>query len=134
MSPKNEQERKFLASLGRGIKFWRTVEGYNQSSFASAMDTSRSYVSRLETGNVGISIDRICYIADFLNIPPKSLLSGAPNEDEIEIIRDLYDSEEYDITRDELNDLFCTSYEGKNMTKEFYVNQLSILRSSIYTR
>ncbi len=134
MTPKSTDEKRFLVSLGRAIKFWRTIEGYNQSNFANAMDTSRSYVSRLETGNVGISIERICHIAQFLEISPETLLSGSPREEELNIIKDLYNEDGLSISKRELSNLFNSSYYDKILTREYFINQLSVLRSDVYTK
>ena len=127
------QSKNILVRIGRCIKFWRKLDGHDQEKFSKALNTARSYVSRLETGHVGVSISRINEVADVLGISPFTILRGVPEKKELDTLIELYRSPDLKISKPELEQLFCTRIEGKRLTREFYVNLLSIIRSGVYT-
>ena len=134
MGEKRNQERNILINIGKAIQFWRKLEGYDQNSLSMALKTARSYVSRLESGHSGISLSRVEKIAYLLGVSPYTLLRGMPEKEEKEALLELYEDPDYKITKAELEDLFSARLKGKIMTRDFYVNMLSIIRSGIYTR
>lgn len=128
------KKKETLKKIGKSIQFWRKLEGYDQASFSKKLNSVRSYISRLESGHSSISIFKIKLIADILEVSPFTLLSGAPEKDEINTLLALYKDPNYIITKTELEDLYRARLKGKILTRDFYLNMLSIIRSGIYTR
>jgi transcriptional regulator with XRE-family HTH domain len=87
------EEKILLSDIGKNIKFWREINGFTREEMIQEMNFSRSYLSRLEHGNVGISFEKICEISKFLNIFPHTLLKNAPTKKNYEILKDIWKSE-----------------------------------------
>lgn len=60
--------------LGKNIRNARKERGYSQDVFALACKVDRSYMGRIERGEVNITIDKLYQIADCLNLNPCTLL------------------------------------------------------------
>ena len=127
------QEKEIVKKIGTAIKFWRKLSGYNQENFSQIIETSRSYVAKLETGGTGVSINKINEIARALRLSPFTLLCGVPNKEALNILMGLYNNNQLNISRDELEVLFCIRLGKKKITREYYIHQLCILRSGVYT-
>ncbi len=67
-------KRDLLKKIGRNIKEERTKQGLTQEKFAELMDVSWSYVSKIETGVLNLSIGKIFEIAQFLKVEVGCLL------------------------------------------------------------
>lgn len=63
-----------LKIISKNIKDIRTEKGYTQESFAEKMNVSWSYVSKLETGILNLSIGKIVELANYLEVDVKELL------------------------------------------------------------
>lgn len=133
MKSKEAQEKDIIKKIGMAIKFWRKLSGYNQESFSQIIETSRSYVAKLETGGTGVSINKINEIARALRLSPFTLLCGVPNKEALNILMGLYNNYQLNITREELEILFCTRVGKKKLTRDYYIHQLCILRNGTYT-
>ncbi len=134
MGKNDTSDKAILQKIGKAIQFWRKLKGHDQRQFSNDLETARSYVSRLETGNVGVSLSRIKEVADVLKVSPYTLLRGTPGKEEVSLLLELYRNKDYAITKFELENLFCARFENKGMTRDFYLNVLAILRSGIYSR
>ncbi len=134
MIAKKNPDKKILIEIGKCIKFWRKLNGYDQKRFSKALKTACSYVSRLETGHVGISLNRVNKVANILNVSPFTILRGVPRDREQTVLLNMYGDATLNISKSELEKLFCAKIDGKALTREFYMNFLSIIRSGIYTR
>jgi len=134
MATKDSKSREILLRIGKAIQFWRKLEGHDQHSFSNELKTVRSYVARLESGHTGISFARINKIAGILGISPYTLLTGIPLKEETAALLELYRDADYAITKKELEVLFSQRLAGKTLTRDYYLNILSFLRSHIYTR
>lgn len=128
----NNSDRAIVKSIGKAIKFWRKFEGYGQKEFSDILDTSRSYIARLETGHVGISLNKLSEIAGILGISPYTIMRGIPNDEELEILRDFYADLELDMTKAEMEVLFCQRFLDGSVPTEYYEHILSIERSNSY--
>ncbi|HEU4552035.1 MAG TPA: helix-turn-helix transcriptional regulator [Chitinophaga sp.] len=56
------------------IKHLRRRKEYSQEYMAAHLDISQNAYSKLETGKISISIDRLCDVARILDINPAELL------------------------------------------------------------
>ncbi len=60
------QKKELCRIIGKNIQQVRKQKGYTQESFAELMDVSWSYVSKIETGYINLSLGKILEIADYL--------------------------------------------------------------------
>lgn len=61
--------------LGAAIRHERVQQHLSQTKFAYMIGSDQSYVSRLERGEYNLKFDRLCEIADALNLDVSELLS-----------------------------------------------------------
>lgn len=61
-------------TLGRNIREERKKKGYSQDAFALAAGIDRSYIGRVERGEVNITVEKLYEIAAVLQCEPFSLL------------------------------------------------------------
>lgn len=125
-------DNAIVKSIGKAIKFWRKFEGYDQYKFSEIIGTSRSYIARLETGHVGISLNKLSEMAGILGISPYTIMRGIPNDEEIEILRDFYADIELEVTKAEMEVLFCQRFLDGSVPTEYYEHILSIERGDSY--
>jgi len=128
------KEKPILKRIGKAIQFWRKLEGDDQFSFSEKLGTVRSYVARLESGHTGVSIARISTIAKLLGVDTFTLMAGIPEQEEVAILLDLYNNSGYELTKKELEVLFCARLPGQMVTRDFYTNILAIYRSGVFSR
>lgn len=55
--------------LGLNIAYYRKLRKYTQLELCELLDIDRSYISKIELGNVGVSLDIIFKLAQILNVP-----------------------------------------------------------------
>ena len=128
-------KKQLLKEIGQAIAFWRLLAGFTeQETFARRLKVVRSYVSRIESGWAGISLMRLAEIGKILGVDLYTFLRGSPSKREQKILLDLYASPTLGITKAELEELFVSRIMGKSLTRQYYVNQLAIIRSEIYIR
>jgi transcriptional regulator with XRE-family HTH domain len=60
--------------LGSNIREKRKEEGYSQDGFALVAGIDRSYMGRIERGEVNITVDKLYRLAVVLSCEPASLL------------------------------------------------------------
>src|SRR5579859_1628556 len=65
------------------IKEWRIYRGLTQEQLAERLETSKTTISELESGNRGYTQDGLEAIAEALGTDPASLLMRRPGQDEI---------------------------------------------------
>lgn len=61
-------------ALGKNIREARRSKGVSQDVFALMCKLDRSYMGRIERGEVNITIEKLYQIAEFLQCDPSSLL------------------------------------------------------------
>lgn len=61
-------------SLGRAIREMRRANGFSQDGFALAAGIDRSYMGRIERGEVSITLDKLYRLAAVLGCEPAELL------------------------------------------------------------
>lgn len=64
-----------MITLGERIKKLREAKNYTQGHVAGKLGISQNSYSKIETGNVKITTDRLKQIADVFEIPVEQLLS-----------------------------------------------------------
>ena len=68
------QKKELYKLIGKNIQNERAKQGYTQETFAELMNVSWSYVSKIESGVLNLSLGKILEIADFLRIDVSNLL------------------------------------------------------------
>ena len=61
-------------AIGNRIRAQRKKIGMNQEKLALAAEIDRSYMGRIERGEVNLTVDKLYQIAQVLQISPKDLL------------------------------------------------------------
>jgi len=51
------------------IAYYRKDKGYTQLKLAELLNIDRAHMQRIETANVGVSLDVIFHLSDLLNVP-----------------------------------------------------------------
>ncbi len=70
-------KKDVLKIIGKNIQQERLRKGLTQETFAELMDVSWSYVSKIESGVINLSIGKINEIANYLDIDINALLDIA---------------------------------------------------------
>ena len=65
---------RLAKDLGKNIREARKAGGFSQAGFALLCKLDRSYMGRIERGEVNITVDKLYQIADCLGCAPSSLL------------------------------------------------------------
>ncbi|EHR40471.1 helix-turn-helix domain-containing protein [Alishewanella jeotgali] len=60
--------------LGENIRKRRVEIGLSQDNLALNANIDRSYIGRIERGEVNITVEMLCKIASFIKINPRELL------------------------------------------------------------
>jgi len=72
--------------LGRRLRFFRSRMNVTQQTMAITLKTDRSFVSRLERGEILPRLSTLVKLADYFGVDVSTLLSNrsAPNREKIE--------------------------------------------------
>jgi len=68
------QKKDLYKIIGKNIQHERQKQGFTQETFAELMGVSWSYVSKMESGILNLSLGKILEIAEFLKIDINILL------------------------------------------------------------
>lgn len=68
-------KKELCKIIGKNIQNERKRQGYTQESFAELMNVSWSYVSKIESGVLNLSIGKILEISKYLNTDVRKLLN-----------------------------------------------------------
>ncbi len=63
-----------LKQIGKNIQKARMQKGYTQETFSELMGVSWSYVAKIESGILNLSVGKILELSDFLNVDINDLL------------------------------------------------------------
>ena len=55
--------------LGLNIAYYRKDRGYTQMKLAELLDIDRAHMQRIETANVGVSLDVLFRLSDLIDVP-----------------------------------------------------------------
>ncbi|MGP9635154.1 helix-turn-helix domain-containing protein [Halomonas sp. AOP43-A1-21] len=66
-------------TLGSNIRKKRKEEGFSQEAFALAVGIDRSYMGRIERGEVRITVEKLYELAAVLHCEPAYLLPAQTN-------------------------------------------------------
>lgn len=69
---------------GAYIQNLRVQNGYTQGQMAKALNMDRSYLSRIESGAKGCSVDLFIQLSEFFHVPIDSLILGMERDDVLE--------------------------------------------------
>lgn len=64
-----------LKQIGKNIQNCRKAKGYTQETFSELMNVSWSYVAKIETGVINLSIGKVVEIANYLKVDVNMLLN-----------------------------------------------------------
>jgi len=70
--------RQLAKALGTRIRMQRKKCGLSQDSLALACNIDRSYMGRIERGEVNITVEKLYKISNVLNCDPGCLLPPSP--------------------------------------------------------
>jgi len=59
--------------LGLNIAYYRKLKGYTQEQLSEKLAIDRTHIGRIETANVGASLDVIFAVAEALEVPVNKL-------------------------------------------------------------
>ena len=65
---------------GMYIHNLRIQNGYTQNEFAKVMNIDQGFLSRIETGQKGCSVDMFVQLSEFFQVPLDALILGAEPE------------------------------------------------------
>lgn len=68
------EKKELYKIIGKNIQLERQKQGYTQETFAELMNVSWSYVSKIESGILNLSLGKVLEIAKFLNVDIEKLL------------------------------------------------------------
>lgn len=68
-------KKEIYKIIGKNIQKERIKQGYTQETFAELMGCSWSYVSKIESGILNLSVGKIYDICEYLNIDIWNVLS-----------------------------------------------------------
>ena len=68
-------KRSVLKQIGKNVQNARIEKGYTQETFSELMGVSWSYVAKIESGILNLSIGKIYEISRFLNVAINQLLN-----------------------------------------------------------
>lgn len=69
------QKKDLYKIIGKNIQKQRQIKGLTQESFAELMGVSWSYVSKIESGVLNLSIGKILEISEYLDVDINLLLA-----------------------------------------------------------
>ena len=69
---------------GAYIQNLRVQNGYTQGQMAKALNMDRSYLSGMESGAKGCSVDLFIQLSEFFHVPIDSLILGMERDDVLE--------------------------------------------------
>lgn len=81
MTPRQIRAGAVSQSVGRNVRHWRRWKGISEAALADALASighpvRRNAISAIETGQQGVSVDRLVAFAEVLQISPQQLLEG----------------------------------------------------------
>ncbi len=68
------KKKELYKIIGKNIQNARKAKGLTQETFAELMDVSWSYVSKIESGILNLSVGKIFDFAKYLNVDVSILL------------------------------------------------------------
>lgn len=67
-------------NVGKNVQLLRNAFGYSQAELAERLGVSTIHLSHIETGKVGMSIEILISICNYLSVTPNDVLSGEFNK------------------------------------------------------
>lgn len=65
--------------VGKNVQLLRNAFGYSQAELAEKLGVSTIHLSHIETGKVGMSIEILISICNYLSVTPNDVLTGEFN-------------------------------------------------------
>lgn len=67
-------KKEIFKQIGKNIQYARKEKGYTQETFSELMNVSWSYVAKIESGVLNLSIGKIVDFANYLDVDINTLL------------------------------------------------------------
>ena len=71
----SEEKKKIYKIIGKNIQNARKKNGWSQEKFAEKMDVSWSYIAKIESGILNISIGKLIDFSKILNTSLQDILT-----------------------------------------------------------
>ena len=69
----NKEYKKFYEQFGLNVHYYRNRKRLTQLQLAELLDISRTHISAIELGNVGVSFDLLFKMSEVLEVEPAAL-------------------------------------------------------------
>ncbi len=69
-----KNDPQFLEALGKRVQQLRTEKGFTQQELCDKAEIARSQLTRLEQGDLNITVATLNALANAMSVSPKSLL------------------------------------------------------------
>ena len=69
-----KNDPQFLEALGKRVQQLRTEKGFTQQELCDKAEIARSQLTRLEQGDLNITVASLNALANAMSVSPKSLL------------------------------------------------------------
>lgn len=125
MAKTSEEYRKII---GENLKFWRKIRGYRQDYLGEKSGSSRTYISKIESGLANPTLEYLEKLVEVLDIQMEDLMTPQPYKDIIlEIINDK--TIQPPLTEEEIRDLLSIRLRINKPDKKFFLFVLDMIRS-----
>lgn len=61
-------KKQIYKTIGKNVQKVRKEKGYTQETFAELINVSWSYVSKIESGILNLSVGKLCDFANYLKV------------------------------------------------------------------
>lgn len=105
-------------SVTSKIKRYREVRNFTQSYMAEQLDISQNTYSKIESGTIKLTVDRLRQISNLLNVPIEDILSSS-------------DTQHYNVHKSDIDKFYgyIENMQGEN--KELVNTTIGILNEQI---
>ena len=109
-------------SIGARIQYYRSLQGVSQESLAEAVAVSRRYISDLELGKKGASLETLVAIANTLRITAGDILADILIEERPSVLSANFDIFG-DCTREETDFLLAMLQSTKQIIRKYRLSK-----------
>jgi len=108
--------------IGAKIQYYRTLQGISQESLAEAASVSRRYISDLELGKKGVSVETLISIVNALRITADDILGDLLLEKKQSLLSMHFDLLN-DCTKEETEILIALLQSSKQTLKKYRITK-----------
>ena len=108
--------------IGAKIQYYRLIQGITQEGLAEAAAVSRRYISDLELGKKGVSLETLITVVNILKVSVDDVLSDSLVEKQSSILSIHFDIFG-DCSKDETDFLLDILKEVKQIIRDYHVSK-----------